>query len=239
MEAPDTTVRLGSEAANEALGFIQNHGIADVAYLDPSSTLAAVTRKDVSAVVPARRLVGPLETVLPSSVAAVGDQSSLFELLTFLEQSGFEHVELPKGGFAALRRKGKTVSKVYVVGDPKVWVTRSGKSSLGWYYLMALARAPEHNQPVPHNATEAYYSALISGQPLPEKKRGRTMFSFVDDVLGPRPPPEARARPRAKRRRLASPSLLATADPSPSSSSEQSSSEDSDSQPASVGSDAG
>jgi hypothetical protein len=148
---------------------------------------------------------------------------TVIELHTHLLRAGWEcHVKLKttrSGKGKAIHDDGTPIFQDYKVGSAKTWWIRPTDVAFRFKYLLALASADEHKQPVRHLATDEYYACLLEGRPF-VKRASKRKFDFVDGDDGaaklraPRRPtnkPAAAKQARPRKFRLARAKRLAKA----------------------------
>jgi hypothetical protein len=149
---------------------------------------------------------------------------TVIELHTHLLRAGWEcHVKLrttrsgKRKATATHDNDGAPILQDYKVGSAKIWWIRPTDVAFRFKYLLALAFADEHMQPVRHFATETYYACLLEGRPF-VKRASKRKFNFVDGDDGvaklrmrPTNKPAAAKQARPNKCRLARAKRLAKA----------------------------
>lgn len=132
------------------------------------------------------RLQCPSKALRPRSSEAT-DTSTVFELMHFLQEDGWECRLKPAGR----RQEGPATPYLHSrVESQKIWWLRPGQSTVSSFYLRALLAAPEHGREVPHFRGDRHYQALLEGRDPPQRRQRKNGFAFCS---GPQPQPDEEA----------------------------------------------
>ena len=117
---------------------------------------------------------------------------SVYELMTYLEDTDWEHEEV----LQAFKKSDERA--IYKPPDGnKIWYTKRNAQQIGRWYLLSLALADQHGRAIRHFQPEGFYAALVEGREYePPKKRIRFMYlpEHADPSMIPLEPPQAKRR---------------------------------------------
>ena len=104
---------------------------------------------------------------------------TVFEVYSFLSKNGWELFTWPLGV-----PMSRAAAPDYVVGGPKQFWLKADAVALNRWYVLCLALADKHQQPVPHFKSAARYKAIIEGKTFDTKAKGtKIKFYFGPEGL--------------------------------------------------------
>ena len=112
--------------------------------------------------------------VRPRDVPA--EEMEAVEFVLVLHEQGWQHECIDK------KKRKAALTQAYMHGtSPKTWYHDAAKSALCKDYLLLLATAQQHGQPVPHLQPQSVYDALLGRPAAARKRKPAPGLLFLDD----------------------------------------------------------
>lgn len=191
-KADDAHYVLGAISDVSALERLELGGFVTCAFRDEAKSEWALTEAGIAQLQVTQLLSAPQLVMCPRDSVSEQDMMT-FELLCLNQRDGWTcHVKPPK----KRRTPGAPVQVDFVKDGDRIWWLHHSSGVVFKEYLLALRRchAGTVEGPIPHNASKAYYVALLEGRAyVPKRMRGEFDFHAPGE-LRPRRPPATRRR---------------------------------------------